>query len=206
MNYPPSIDALIEALKGMPGVGGRSAEKLALWFLSHKKRNPIDLAEALVNSTTQIQLCELCGFFQEKEETCSACRESEKHPHTICVVEKASDVLSMSRSNTLKSGYHVLGGKLSPLDNITPEDLNIESLIKRVKGLVSENQPIEVILALGADIEAQATAQFIANRLTKLSSLCSVTQLAQGLAAGTSLSHADGLTLKHAFDGRKKIS
>jgi len=205
MDYPKSIRQLVDALKGMPGVGGRSAEKLAIWFLTGKKKNPIELAEALVSSTTQVGICPICGFFKESEEACAACVQSEKYPEVLCVLEQASDVLALSRSNALRSGFHVLGGKLSPLDGITPEDLKIAELIRRAKSVVDSGRSIEVILALGVDVEGQATSQFIAGQLAKLGERCQVTQLAQGLPAGSGLGHADELTLKHALDGRKII-
>jgi len=206
MDYPTSIKALIDALKGMPGVGGRSAEKLALWFLTGKKKNPIELAEALVNTTTKIGLCPSCGFFIEEGQPCEACAQAERFPNTLCVLEQASDVLSMSRSKAIQCGYHVLGGKLSPLDGISPEDLNISNLLERARKHCETGEPLEIILALGSDVEAQATCQFIADQLSDLGLLCTITQLAQGLPAGSNLGHADELTLKHALDGRKRVS
>jgi len=196
MEYPEPIVALIAELKKLPSVGPRSAERIAVWMVQHSKANPMPLAEALQGADKEVQLCPVCGFFAT-EDKCRSCDAPSRDPQLLCVVEQPTDVIPMERSGAFKGYYHCLGGKLSPLDNITPDDLNIASLIRRV-----EAQPgVEVIMALSADVEGEATSNYISDILQAYP--CSVTRIAQGLPAGGGLEHADELTLMRALQGRR---
>lgn len=196
IEYPEAVNELVQELKALPGVGPRSAERIAIWLLQHPKASPQSLSGALLRAKEEVASCEVCGFFSTGTE-CSVCRHPGREA-VLCVVEQATDVLPMERSGVFKGRYHCLGGRLSPLDNVTPEDLRIDGLLGRI-----EREKIEeVILALGADVEGEATSNYLADLLR---SRCTVTRLAQGLPAGGGLEHADALTLARAMEGRRGL-
>ena len=141
--------------------------------------------------------CPKCGFFSTSD-GCPVCTDPKRDDSLLCVVEQATDVLPLERSGAFKGRYHCLGGRLSPLDNVRPEDLRIEELLDRIG---PDGQEIEVILALGADVEGEATAHYLAELLRKRR--CKVTRIAQGLPAGGGLENADELTLLRALEGRR---
>jgi len=194
IDYPESVHRLILELKALPGVGPRSAERIAIWLIQSSKAHPEGLSEALLGAKEQVRPCPRCGFFAT-DEGCQVCDHPRREP-ILCVVEQATDVLPMERSGAFSGRYHCLGGKLSPLDHVTPEDLRIGPLLERIR---DENIE-EVILALGADVEGDATANYLAGLL---GDRCRVTRLAQGLPAGGGLEHADALTLARALQGRR---
>lgn len=195
-DYPEPIRALIAELKKLPGVGPRSAERMAVWMIQHKRRNPLELANALQEAEQNVNLCSACGFFATQS-GCSVCDDHTRDDKLVCVVEQATDVLPIERSGAFRGYYHCLGGKLSPLDNITPADLKIGQLIQRVDAL----DGVEVILALSSDVEGEATANYLSEILHEKN--CTVTRIAQGLPAGGGLEHADELTLMRALQGRR---
>ncbi|MBJ07213.1 MAG: recombination protein RecR [Verrucomicrobiaceae bacterium] len=195
-DYPQPAIKLIDELRRLPGVGPRSAERMALWLLQSSKAQPNALAESIQNAATLVTSCGECGFFATVE-GCPVCSDPARDKAKICVVEQATDVLPIERSGAFKGFYHCLGGKLSPLDNVGPEDLRIAALLRRLEGL----QDIEVILALSADVEGEATASYLEELLAERKS--SLTRLAQGLPAGGDLEHADALTVSRAFEGRR---
>lgn len=195
-DYPEPIRELIAEMKRLPGVGPRSAERIAVWMIQHKRRNPLELAEALQNAEQSVELCQACGFFATAD-GCSVCDDHGRDETQVCVVEHPTDVLPLERSGAFRGYYHCLGGKLSPLDNVTPADLKIGGLLKRVDALGE----VEVILALSSDVEGEATANYLSEVLEEKN--CSVTRLAQGLPAGGGLEHADELTLMRALQGRR---
>lgn len=195
-DYPEPIRELIVELKRLPGVGPRSAERMAVWMIQHKKRNPLELANALNVAESSVTLCPACGFFST-DDGCSVCDDHTRDEKLVCVVEQPTDVLPLERSGAFGGYYHCLGGKLSPLDNVSPSDLKIAELIKRVEAL----DEVEVILALSSDVEGEATANYLSEILGNLN--CTVTRLAQGLPAGGGLEHADELTLMRALQGRR---
>lgn len=200
LNYPAPIQRLIVQLKSLPGVGPRSAERMALWLLSAGRERGGLLADALRAIETEVVMCEDCGFYNEAGEVCLLCSNDKRQRHIVCVVEQAADVLRLERSRAYQGQYHVLGGKLSPLDNVTPEDLRMDSLERRVAELPAS----EVILALGSDVEGEATANYIADLVRPLG--VAVTKLAQGMPAGGGLDHVDELTLHHALQGRRAMA
>lgn len=195
-DYPQPIQELIAELKRLPGVGPRSAERMAVWMIQHKRRNPLELAQALNNAEASVTLCSACGFFAIAE-GCSLCDDHSRDDKLLCVVEQATDVIPLERSGAFSGYYHCLGGKLSPLDNVTPNDLRINQLLKRLESL----EEVEVILALSSDVEGEATANYLSEVLAEKN--CSVTRIAQGMPAGGGLEHADELTLMRALQGRR---
>jgi recombination protein RecR len=199
IDYPASIRQLILQMKSLPGLGPRSAERLVLWLMGRGRGRVTELSQALASLQERVALCQRCGFFLEKGQDCAFCDNPKRNQHLLCVVEEAADILRLERSGAYQGLYHVLGGKLSPLDNVTPSDLRIEELQRRVEGLQAE----EVILALGSDVEGEATANYIADLLASGGS--SITRLAQGMPAGGGLDHVDELTLFQALSGRRKI-
>lgn len=199
LDYPAPIRELILQMKSLPGLGARSAERLALWLLGRGAGRAGELADALQNLRQRVAMCDECGFFMEAGGACPLCHDTRRNQRVLCVVEQAGDVLRLERSGAYSGLYHVLGGKLSPLDNVTPADLRIDSLLRRVRALHSE----EIILALSADVEGEATANYLADTLRE--SGVQVTRLAQGMPAGGGLEHADEMTLHHALSGRRKM-
>lgn len=199
LDYPVPIQRLISQLKALPGLGPRSAERLALWLMQHDLDRAEPLAQSLLKLRLTVEACPQCGFFIEKETDCLLCANTKRNSRLLCVVEQAADVLRLERSGAFQGLYHVLGGKLSPLDNVTPEDLRLESLFHRVRDLNVD----EVILALGSDVEGETTANYIADLLRPAG--LHVTRLAQGMPAGGGLDHVDELTLYQALQGRRKL-
>ncbi|MFT3989855.1 MAG: recombination mediator RecR [Luteolibacter sp.] len=193
------MKALIGELKRLPGVGPRSAERMAVWLLQNSRATPTILAAALVEAEQQVRPCPVCGFFAT-EQGCDPCDDPKRDDGLLCVVEQATDVLPLERSGVFSGRYHCLGGKLSPLDRISPEDLKIPELLKRIDEAERE---IEVILALGADVEGEATANYLADLLRGRN--CRISRIAQGLPAGGGLEHADELTLMRAMQGRRGV-
>jgi len=197
-DYPESLKALIRELKRMPGVGPRSAERIALWMVQTRDARPQEIARSIGEVTAQIHPCTLCGFFAEHE-LCEICANPERDPTLLCVVEQATDILPLERSGAFRGRYHALGGRISPLDHIGPEDLRIDALVERIK----TEAPAEVILALGADVEGEATAHYLASLLRDLN--VPLSRIAQGLPAGSGLEFADELTLSRALSGRRQM-
>ena len=196
-DFPSPVRALVGELKRLPGIGPRSAERMAVWLLQNKKAEPLVLAEALIAAHETVISCPVCGFFATRE-ICEICSDPKRDDSVLCVVEQATDVLPVERSGAFSGRYHCLGGKLSPLDRVSPEDLHIPELLRRVSEAQGE---IEVILALGADVEGEATSNYLADLLRSKSA--TVTRIAQGLPAGGGLEHADELTLIRALQGRR---
>jgi recombination protein RecR len=196
-DFPTPVKALIGELKRLPGIGPRSAERIAVWLLQNKKAEPLVLAESLKVADEKIIACPVCGFFATRE-ICDICADPKRDDSLLCVVEQATDVLPLERSGAFKGRYHCLGGKLSPLDRVSPDDLRIPELTRR---LDSNSGTTEIILALGADVEGEATSNYLADMLRGKSA--KVTRIAQGLPAGGGLEHADELTLIRALQGRR---
>lgn len=196
--YPAALRALIDELKRLPGIGPRSAERIALWMIQTRDARPQNLAHAIGEVMAQVHPCKRCGFFAS-EELCEICRDPSREVGHICVVEQPTDIRPLERSGAFRGLYHTLGGRISPLEHIGPEDLRIDSLIERIK----VEQPTEIILALGADVEGEATANYLASVLKNFP--VTVTRLAQGLPAGSGLEYADELTLSRAIAGRTRV-
>jgi recombination protein RecR len=198
-NYPQPVLALVNELKRLPGIGPRSAERMALWLLQSPKADAPALAIALIEARQAIRPCLVCGFFATQQ-GCDLCDDPARDSSILCVVEQATDILPVERSGAFRGRYHCLGGKLSPLDRVSPEDLRIPELLRRVD---TAGETIEVILALGSDVEGEATAHYLAELLRERN--CMVSRIAQGLPAGGGLEHADELTLMRAMQGRRSM-
>ena len=196
--YPAPIQTLIGELKRMPGIGPRSAERIALWLVQGKDAKAREIAAAIEATANQIHPCPKCAFFTS-EVLCEFCADPTRDAGLLCVVEQATDILPLERTGGFRGRYHALGGRMSPLDNIGPDDIRIAELLNRVQ----EEKPAEVILALGADVEGEATASYIAGLLREGG--VSISRLAQGLPAGSGLEHADELTISRALAGRLKF-
>ena len=197
-HYPLPIRVLVGELKRLPGIGPRSAERIALWMVQSRDARSADIAAAIQAVAERIKPCTCCGFFTEAT-LCEFCADSGRDPALLCIVEQPTDILPLERTGRYRGRYHALGGRISPLEHIGPEHLRIAELIARVR----TEQPQEIILALGADVEGEATANYIASLMREFP--LSVTRLAQGLPAGGGLEHADELTLSRAISGRTKV-
>jgi len=194
-DYPEPFQALVRELRRLPGVGPRSAERMALWLLEDAER-PAALAESLGSARETLRHCAACGFFSV-EEMCVICAEDGREP-LLCVVERATDILPIERSGAYRGRYHALGGRLSPLEHVGPEDLRLSELTARL----DHGSFTEVILALSTDVEGEATANYLADLLAPRG--VRVSRLAQGMPAGGGLEHADELTLARALAGRRR--
>ena len=198
-SLPEPINELLAALNSLPGIGPRSAERLALHLVQSETGAVKQLAHAILQARERIRTCTTCGALTERI-PCAICTEPRRDASLVCVVERPVDIISIEKSGTYRGKYHVLGGKISPLNGVEPEDLRIADLEKRLGA-----EPIkEVILALGTDVEGDATSFYLAKRLA--SKGAKVTRIAHGLPAGSGLEFADELTLSQALDGRRELS
>lgn len=195
---PEPLAALVAALGRLPGIGPRSAERIALHLAQTDPPIVEHLARTLVDARQRIRACEICGALTEQS-PCPLCANPVRDASQLCVVERATDILNLEKAGTFRGRYHVLGGRLSPVNGVGPDDLRIAELESR---LPAEGVQ-EVILALGTDVEGDATAGYLAQRLG--SAGVSVTRLAAGLPAGSGLDFADELTLSRALEGRRPI-
>lgn len=182
----------------MPGVGPRSAERIALWMIQSRNDQPEQITTAISKTRGQIRPCKLCGFFAT-EELCEICRDDSRPSDLLCVVEQPTDILPLEKTSAFRGRYHSLGGRISPLDHVAPEDLRIAELVKRVES----DGFSEVILALAADVEGEATTNYLVELLKPFSLM--ITRIAHGLPAGGGLESADELTLYQALSGRRQI-
>jgi recombination protein RecR len=198
IDYPPALKRLIGELKRMPGVGPRSAERIALWMIQRREARPLEIARAISETAGEIRPCQQCGFFTT-EARCQICCDETRETAQICVVENATDILPIERTGSYHGQYHALGGRISPLEHVGPDDLRIDALVARVQ----TERPTEVILALAADVEGEATASYLASVLRDFP-VC-LTRIAQGLPAGGGLEFADELTVSRALAGRRSV-
>ncbi len=195
---PASITALIAALSKLPGIGPRSAERIALHLVQTESGVVKQLAEVILLARERIQFCTTCGALTEKS-PCAICDDARRDGSLICIVERAVDILSVEKSGTFRGKFHVLGGKISPLDGVEPEDLRIAELETRLT-----LEPIkEVVIALGTDVEGDATSFYLAKRLARAG--LKISRIAHGLPAGSGLEYADELTLSRALEGRREM-
>lgn len=196
---PEPIAALVTALGQLPGIGPRSAERLALHIVQADADAVRRLAQSLLTARERVGACRTCGALTEVQ-PCALCTDARRDASVLCVVEQAVDVLTLEKSGAFRGRYHVLGGKISPLNGVEPEDLRIAELEERLS-----HEPIrEVVLALGTDVEGDATGFYLAKRLAPRGPR--ITRLAYGLPAGTGLEFADELTLSRALEGRRELS
>ncbi|HEX4364512.1 MAG TPA: recombination mediator RecR [Solirubrobacteraceae bacterium] len=200
--YAPPIQRLITELGKLPGVGARTAQRLALHILRASPEDAAGLAEAIREVKERIVLCEVCFNFADGPR-CRICADERRDAGLICVVEEAGDVVPVERTHEFRGRYHVLGGALSPIDGVDPEDLKIAELYRRV---LDPGVPIrEVVLATNSTTTGEATALHIADTLRKRAPDVVVTRLASGLPVGGDLEYADEVTLGKAFAGRRRL-
>ncbi len=198
--YAPPVQRLITELSKLPGVGGRTAQRLAFHILRVSDEDAIGLADAIREVKQRIGLCEVC-FNLADGPRCRICSDERRDPELICVVEEPSDVISIERTHEFAGRYHVLGGALSPIDGIDPEDLKIDELYERVRGGAVR----EVVIATNPTTTGEATALHIAEGLRGVAPDVTVTRLASGLPVGADLEYADELTLGRALAGRRAV-
>jgi recombination protein RecR len=195
--FSPSVENLVAQLTRLPGVGSRTAQRLAFHILQRPKDEALALAAALEEVKERVRFCRECGNLTE-EEVCAICLDSRRDHSLICVVEQPVDVISLERTAEFRGLYHVLGGALSPLDGVDPGDLRIDELFRRVEA----NGVQEVVLATNPNMTGEATAAFLADRLR---GRVRVTRLASGLPVGGDLEYADEVTLGRALSGRREM-
>ena len=195
--FGPTVDNLVAQLTRLPGIGTRTAQRLAFHLLSVSKEEAGALAAAIVDAKERVRFCRECGNLTE-EEVCGICRDARRDQHVICVVEQPVDVVSLERTAEYRGLYHVLGGSLSPLDGVEPEHLRIDELFRRVE----RNGVSEVVLAMNPNMTGEATAAYLADRLRNR---VRVTRLASGLPVGGDLEYADEVTLGRALSGRREM-
>ncbi|MCL4290051.1 MAG: recombination mediator RecR [Thermoleophilia bacterium] len=196
--FSPVVDELISQLTRLPGVGTRTAQRLAFHLLRVPKEDALALADAIRAAKERVGFCRECGNLTE-EEVCRVCADPRRDHTVVCVVEQPADVLSLERTHEYRGVYHVLGGALSPLDGVEPEHLRIAALLRRVE----RDGVAEVVLATNPTMTGEATAGFIAERLRGRTR---VTRLASGLPVGSDLEYADEVTLGRALSGRREMA
>ncbi|HXA58953.1 MAG TPA: recombination mediator RecR [Streptosporangiaceae bacterium] len=195
---PASLEKLATELGRLPGIGPKTAQRLAFHCMRAPRESVEQLSAALLDLRDQVRSCSRCFFIAEAD-LCGVCSNPRRDPAQICVVEEALDVLTIERSGEFSGLYHVLEGAISPIDGVGPEQLRVAELVERVRG----GEVREVVVATDPDVEGEATAFYLAERLAPLG--ITVTRLAHGLPAGSDLQYADELTVARAFSGRRAL-
>ncbi|WP_163275463.1 recombination mediator RecR [Cellulomonas iranensis] len=197
--YEGAIQDLVDELGRLPGVGPKSAQRIAFHILAADPADVRRLADALTEVKARVQFCEICGNVAQ-ESQCRICRDPRRLPTTICVVEEAKDVVAIERTREFRGRYHVLGGAINPIAGVGPDDLRIAQLMTRL----ADGTVTEVILATDPNVEGEATATYLARLLVPMG--LTVSRLASGLPVGGDLEYADEVTLGRAFEGRRRLS
>jgi recombination protein RecR len=195
---PENIATLIGALSKLPGIGPRSAERIALHLVQTDADFVKHLAHVILEARERIRFCECCGALTEKS-PCGLCSDGRRDASLICLVERPVDIFSVEKSGTFRGKYHVLGGKISPLNGVEAEDLRIAELERRIDLEGTK----EVVIALGTDVEGDATSYYLGKRLAREG--LRITRIAHGLPAGSGLEFADEVTLSRALEGRREM-
>ena len=202
MNLPRPLRSLIESFEKLPGIGPKTAQRLAFYLLHVPQEQLDEFAESAQNLKKNTVLCSLCYNVAEKD-PCPVCLDQNRDKSTICVVEQPLDVLALEKTGTFKGLYHVLHGAISPLNNIGPDELYIKQLIDRLKLKI---QPVsEIILAMNPNMEGEATAMYLQKQIKNQNEEIKITRLGQGLPIGADLEYADEITLSRALEGRKEF-
>ena len=196
--YPRPLAVLVNELGKLPGIGNKTAQRLAFHILSLDDKEAEQLAQSILTAKKEMRYCSVCGNLTDKD-PCAICSDPARDASTICVVESPRDVMAMERIREYQGLYHVLPGAISPMDGVGPEDINLMSLIKRLQ----ENDVKELIIATNPNIEGEATAMYIA-RLIKPSGI-KVSRIAHGIPVGGDLEYADEVTLLKAMEGRREL-
>lgn len=202
-NYPSRLlEDAVEAISSLPGVGKRSALRLALHLLRQPQENVAHFTSAISRLRNEVRYCSTCMMISD-EATCSICSDSSRDHRTICVVENVRDVMSIEGTGQFHGVYHVLGGIISPINGIGPSDLTIKQLVSRVEALSHDDAPFEIILALSGDVEGETTSFYIYRQILRFNPL--VSTLARGLGFGDDLEYADQLTLGRSIANRQRF-
>lgn len=196
--YAAPIERLIDELSGLPGIGRKTAQRLAFHLLNAKENEAMRLAEAIIQARNKIHHCSVCGDLTDRD-PCHICTSDKRDQTTICVVEDPRDVAAMERTKEFRGLYHVLMGAISPLDGIGPDDIRIKELLTRLQGMDVK----EIILATNPTIEGEATAMYLSKLINPLG--ITVTRIAHGIPVGGDLEYADEVTLTKALEGRRKL-
>ncbi|GAB3398700.1 recombination mediator RecR [Humibacter soli] len=196
--YEGVVQDLIDELGRLPGVGPKSAQRIAFYILQTESYDPSHLAEVLTTVRDKVRFCEICGNVTEQA-TCSICRDPRRDQTLICVVEEAKDVVAIERTREFRGLYHVLGGAISPIQGVGPDQLRIRQLMTRL----SDATVREIIIATNPNVEGEATAAYLSRMLQAME--VRVTRLASGLPVGGDLEYADEVTLGRAFEGRRLV-
>ncbi len=199
MIYPEELQNLINYYKKLPGIGEKSAERMALATIEFGKEEIDEFSRALINSKEKLHACKICGHLTEKD-ICHICNDDRRNKNLICVIEDYKSVFSFEKVGNFNGVYHVLGGLISPMDSIGPEDINLSSLVKRVESL---DNP-ELILALKSSIEGETTTLYIKKIFEKKN--VTISRLSYGIPMGAEIDYLDIITLDRALEDRKKIS
>ena len=196
--FPEPVTQLLAALNSLPGIGPRSAERLALHLVQADPAVVRQLAQAILQARERVRSCAICGALAEQS-PCSLCTDEKRDATVICVVERPVDIIAIDKAGQFRGRYHVLGGRISPVNGVGPEDLRIDALEHRL-----QSEPVrELILALATDVEGDATSFYLAKRFDAPG--VKVTRIAYGLPAGSGLEFADELTLNMALEGRREL-
>lgn len=195
-SLPDSANKLIDELSRLPGIGRKTAQRLAFHFLNSDEEQSHSLSQSLLDIKIKIKNCSICHGITE-EDPCKICNDPRKNDSFICVVENAYDIFVFEKTNSFSGKYHVLGGALSPLDGIGPDDLNIESLVNRI------NKGFEVVIATNPSVEGETTALYLSKILGQKG--VNVTKLARGVPVGSDLEYVDDATLIRAMEGRVSV-
>lgn len=201
-SLPNSLKNISLFLERLPGIGEKTANRLAFFLLNLSEEDLKEFAENVSNLKLKTKLCKNCFNFTEKD-LCEICQENKRDQSIICVVETVLDLLSFEQGNIYQGVYHVLHGKIDPLNRVGPDDIKIGELISKIKN--SKSKIIEIILATNPDMEGEATAVYIKNKLRIKNEKLKITRLAYGLPMGANLEYADYMTLKKAIEGRNKF-
>jgi recombination protein RecR len=196
--YEGIVQELIDELGRLPGIGPKSAQRIAFHILQTQSFDTTKLAQILMDVREKVRFCSICGNVSEQD-TCSICRDPRRNQAIICVVEEAKDVAAIERTREFRGLYHVLGGALSPIDGIGPNELRFTQLVQRL----ADNTVTEVIIATDPNLEGEATATYLSRLLVQPG--LRVTRLASGLPVGGDLEYADEVTLGRAFEGRRVV-
>ena len=199
-NVTPHFEKVRQLLRQLPGLGHRSAERLALFLLVEKPEKLQPIIEALEQAAKVVHRCARCGSLTETD-LCEVCADVKRESHSLCIVEQVPDLMAIERSQAHRGTYHVLHGRLSPINGIGPDNLNLNSLEKRL-----QTEPItEVVLALGNDIEAEATCHYLHELILGIQPKIKVSRIGFGLPSGSGLTFADVATLRSALEGRRNV-
>lgn len=198
MYYPQPISKLIDSFTKLPGIGPKTASRLAFYVLNMKEDDVLEFAKALVSAKRELTHCSVCGNITDTD-PCRICQDTSRDGSIICVVQDPKDVIAMEKMKEFRGKYHVLNGAISPMDGIGPEDINVPALLNRLK----DEEVKELILATNPNIEGEATAMYI-SRLVRPSGI-RTTRIAHGLPVGGDLEYADEVTLSKALEGRREL-